>query len=237
MPGKTPKRLIISPHCDDAALSLGGLILKKGDFEILDVFSICAWSVLPQLTEAGEITRINNNEERLVGSKMSYKLQLMGLPEALLRGYPSWNSQLDREKDRKIMKIVVEIIVNKVERYTEVYFPLGVGRHVDHLLVFEAMLRVKRRNLRGGINYYLFEDMPYAIYYNVETRVKEIQKYCDVNPSLVDISSEIRQKVSLLSTYKSQLTQQDIKSVKDYSRKLVPNNSYHERIWFIRKTN
>lgn len=237
MPGKIPKRLIISPHCDDAALSLGGLILKKRGFEILDVFSTCAWSVLPQLTEAGEITRINNNEERLVGSKMSSKLQLMGLPEALLRGYPSWNSQFDREKDRKIMKIVVEIIVNKLERYTEVYLPLGVGKHVDHLLVFKAVLKVKRENLHREINYYLFEDLPYAIHYNVETRIREVQKYCDANPILVNISSTIRQKVSLLSTYKSQLSQQDIKSVKDYSRKLMPNNSYHERIWFIKKTN
>src|SRR3954469_24437687 len=82
--------IILSPHPDDAALSLAHLLLASHGESVMvvDVFSQAAWW---RLSESGgdldEIQRVRFAEEQLMARMASAKLRVLGLPEALLRGH------------------------------------------------------------------------------------------------------------------------------------------------------
>ena len=50
----TDRSIIISPHSDDAILSVGGRILvnpEQEQFSVLNSFSTCAFTIIPGLTD------------------------------------------------------------------------------------------------------------------------------------------------------------------------------------------
>lgn len=230
----SPFRLIIAPHSDDALLALGGTILKKKGFKVLNVFSTCVWSVISGLGDPQEITLINNQEERLAVKKAGAQLEFIGVEEALLRGYSRWNDPVNYQKDKKTRELIKRKVVRNLKTIDEVYFPLATGNHTDHQLIFDLFLELMKNGCLEDKTVFLFEDLPYAISSNSRQRVERVRKIVRIKKNLIDISAVVDKKCSLLSIYKSQLTPEDIFAVKKYAQSRGAKERYYERIWQVK---
>lgn len=157
------RTIIVSPHIDDAAYSLGGCLIGRlfGEVEIINVFSVSDY----QSRGSGDIetvTDLRKQEDSIVLAPYAETVWLDFL-EATLRPMRSRGSFL-----RKRTQYWEPLVARRVARdlkarlarnpVREVLFPAGVGQHRDHLMLFRIGLRLARAGL--PVRFYL--DMPYG---------------------------------------------------------------------------
>src|SRR3954469_14146427 len=100
--------IILSPHPDDAALSLAHLLLASHGESVMvvDIFSQTGWWRLSDSAgDRDEIQRVRFAEEQLMCRMTNSKLRVLGLPEALLRGRninDAFSSPID-QRDSEVM--------------------------------------------------------------------------------------------------------------------------------------
>lgn len=213
--------LIISPHLDDAILSLGGFLtlMQKQNCKVITIFNT-AWSIDTNLKEWRDITRKNLAEEREVMEQLKCDFEFLDFPEALLRGYARWNDALDMEKEYEVFRSITECLSPEIKKYDNIFFPRGIGNHVDHLLI----KKLSDNASAYKDNIFFYEDLPYSCY-------EELEDFEDSMEILIDISRVYENKVELLEIYKSQLRIEQIEMVKKHSLRLGKGRKYCERIW------
>ena len=163
--------LVLSPHPDDAALSLGSAIAHRhwGECTVVNVFSDQRYSLLSG-TDIGDIL----DEDEAALRELGAEAIMLGLPEADVRlhrrpselmGYRAEN--LARSADSVVLPLVLGALRDHLMRSAPsvVCIPLAVGGHVDHVLVREAALVLLREMAYGGIpsRWCFYEDLPYEI--------------------------------------------------------------------------
>jgi LmbE family N-acetylglucosaminyl deacetylase len=143
----------------------------------------------------------------------------LDLPDAVFRGYDDDEQLLGapRTDDRAPYDILREEIVRLEPQ--KVYFPLGVGGHVDHQLCREVgvgLLNEPRRWVMPGPEYagmvVFYEDFPYA-WWNEFGRLEDLgpdafaELPADISlyPSFVDIDDQLERKITGIAMYKSQI--------------------------------
>lgn len=139
--------VVLSPHLDDAVLSAGGALASAPGALAVTVF-----------TEGKDAETRRKEDEAalaLLGARALH-LGLLDAPERLRipRALPSLTGATVAEADLLAVVAVLERHVLPLAP-ARVLAPLGVGRHVDHRVVFEAARRVF-----PDVGFY--EDRPYA---------------------------------------------------------------------------
>src|SRR5579862_4065223 len=88
-PTGEPKIIIVSPHLDDAALSLGGQMLRwKSDCLVLNIFSTVSWWRLPYDSPTDRRIQVTRDaEEDLMAKLVGCHVRKLGFLEAPRRGY------------------------------------------------------------------------------------------------------------------------------------------------------
>ena len=246
-PGVDPHRapiltegIILSPHLDDAALSMGSAMLRAGartPFLVIDVFSTVSWwrfdltdGILPRV----QTTR--DAEEEQVMRLTSSKLRRWGLAEAPLRGYPLAEIFTTERKEeaarthQTVRRRVNELALEKPgDRW---FLPLGIGNHIDHRIARDAALDGLRDANVPARQVAFYEDLPYA------AQEPGVQDYSGF---LAGVMPEAKLRISgrtgvqpikqrLLRLYYSQLTRPQIDSVLEYAER-IDFRSPCERIW------
>jgi len=230
------RNVIFSPHCDDAFLAMGGYILQSPqDFHVVDIFGTCAWTTTDQNFTSEELTRINQSEERAVAQKAGVGLTIYEYPEALLRNYRKWNAKRLHSSDVALAKNILETIKHHALGASRVYFPLAPGHHVDHVIVHNQMPVLYELLIDSGVEVYLYEDLPYSWYGDVEERISTLKRHYTLKPTLIDISDVYVRKEALLSLYASQLGEDELRKVKEYGASLK-KDSYSEVLWQVLKS-
>ncbi len=175
--------VIVSPHLDDAAFSCGGLIVtakESGSYvSVITVFSASpAKEPSPfariiagdSLQIARDWMQARRSEDQKALSVQNAKAIHLPFEDSIFRRdrqdlpyYSSWpqvfgeiNEQDEFELSRHRDRIYQEILK---ERPTHVLFPLGIGNHVDHVLV-----RRMGENLEftDPVKKIWYEELPYA---------------------------------------------------------------------------
>lgn len=224
------KIVIVSAHSDDAALCLGGYLSEfDGEKEIINVFSTCVCSVIKELKTPEEITCVNNREEEQFAKKVEAKLKFLNENEVLLRGYLYWRGEVIENIDKELIMRVSKKIENEISEADEIYFPIGIGNHVDHKILFSIGQALAKKEY--PILFY--EDLPYA----QEIGSDKLQPYLKNfgRCQLIDITESIEKKLELCAIYKTQYDCDYLKILKDYANKLNPEkpSNYFERVWKI----
>jgi LmbE family N-acetylglucosaminyl deacetylase len=114
-----------------------------------------------------------------------------------------------------------------------VFAPLGIGRHVDHQIVFQS---ARRLGPRYGVLHY--EDYPYVAKANaLQTRMQELN--FPMQPRLTPISDLIGVKIAAIARYKSQVgvlfgsPEAMPAQVRAYAQSISGSPSgYAERFWY-----
>ncbi|MBX3184630.1 MAG: PIG-L family deacetylase [Polyangiaceae bacterium] len=146
--------LYVSPHLDDAALSCAGGMLRQARSGARVV--VCS-----VFTRSGSARRdaVRCGEDRRALEAAGIEPLYLGFMDAPARlgVKPSFEqlvlrARLDRALVREVERAIAEAILRV--RPSQVYFPLGVGGHIDHRAVFAA------RPKRSGARFYV--ERPYG---------------------------------------------------------------------------
>ena len=241
MPVKRPTLLIVSPHPDDAFLSLGGWIQTQTRYDVVvwNLFSVQNYSLLDKDEKRAQERILD--EERQVAKKAGVCVYFEALAEAGLRGYGrlsdmlgftavgSVEPELQREIKTRFLKLTME------NEFRGFLLPLGVGGHIDHVLardVLSAISSVVKKN-----RVFFYEELPYAQNASWLSRCLAWFEQADgpLSVHLIDVEDCLEQKAALLALYRSQLKQRDIRRIVSYNKSHTRLGA-RERVWSHKKT-
>lgn len=194
------------------------------------------------------INDVRREEERGAMRVLGLEPVWLDVPDAIYRhgatGAPYYTSDEQlfgkvTAEDRRALGLKLVEEINRVahERAPRgrirVFAPLGVGRHVDHQLVFWA---ARRLGPRYGVLFY--EDFPYAARPDaLEARINELNVMAQ--PRVATISELIGLKIAAIARYKSQLevlfgsSEAMPAAVREYAVRIAGGNGCAERFWHI----
>lgn len=249
--------IIISPHLDDAVLSLFGYMYSSKEKKklILNIFSgvpnnlmylsDLAISIIKQdlnisdthLIDATNYYKFRLNEDRKVMNKYKFDYYNMGLLDAIFRGDPPYYTKEEslfkdiNILDKNLIYSISKFIKGNFTRECKMIFPLAIGNHVDHQIVNKV-----GKNLSDeGYNCFFYEDFPYASSGN-----EEIINFRCKDPIYINLNNILDKKVEAISKYESQIqglfgNKNNISlMLNEYFKRDRKLNYAFERIWRIK---
>ena len=240
--GKSPLHcnvVLLSPHSDDIAFSLGAFLLGQCDvshIQIITVFSISASTADESIKDPAVVSAIRKAEDgcfveslgRDVGSiwldRKDAPLRLHISDEAVFSSDPSYIGLNE-------VRHVVDKVKEEYGSFNLLFAPMALGQHIDHVLVRNAALEL----LSDGFAVLLYEDLPYA----ADFSLSEIERYTSQLGALAGQEFElliletgitVEEKVVLLSCYQTQMDPQTESRVRSHADR-CNGNSVVERVW------
>lgn len=219
--------IFISPHLDDAVLSCGELIYKlvnnkNAKCKILTIFTgsikshkiSCAIQQFHLNCQRGRDLMLFRKQEDAEATKiLNCTYEHLEFPECIYRTneegayiYPKldqiykYNPAQEKYYEEKIENILFKKLKDKIN--TEIYAPLSIGNHVDHVITNKIMYQLSKKI--PGIIYY-YEDVPYI--FKVTDKTEEMKtKTKQLKMKIIKISdSEWQRKILAVLLYKSQM--------------------------------
>ena len=232
----TIKRLMFSPHPDDVCWAMGGNLceMSAADTFVSTIFSNKEF-FLKKRTD-GEIRKVVLAEDQMAMKLANVQYEWVGLEDAKLRGYKRLSDMLGEKVVWNNILLEEKLLLQKVKEYMyylneaylpeEVYIPLGVGKHIDHVIVRELAIEIFDNS---RIRFY--EDMPYSTnekwYYDGTTEMrhrlglKKIKKHF----------TKVEKKKKLIECYVSQLQIRDKNRIFAYQENNNDEHGYYENFW------
>jgi len=169
--------------------------------------------------DAGDLAATRRLEDERFAYFAEASIVNLDLPDAVYRGYEGDDQLLGTIRGDDPAPI--DILRREIGRLEpqKVYFPLGVGNHVDHQLLREvgiALLEEGRRWVMPGPEYTgivtFYEDFPYA-WWGDFNRLEDLPEGAldglpaDVSlwPGYADISDQMERKIAGITLYRSQM--------------------------------
>jgi len=233
--GARPRVTIVSPHFDDAPLSLGQSLLDGRlsgcRVTVRVIFGRTNWTrwVHPTESRARPIGAWRRAEETASSVRFGYRFGADSWEESILR---TGDMDPDHFRDPSIdvdHDPLVGPIAHRIRtlRWTAdlVLVPAGIGDHIDHRIVAAAAMRLANED-PAGLAFY--EDRPYVTFMDDESRAASLRRLrLELTPE--DVSGPIRERTHrwLRVCYPSQIDDLFVESmVRDRER------GAHEQIWF-----
>jgi hypothetical protein len=202
-PGRRPAVTIVSPHYDDAPLSLGQSLLDgalsrcRVRVEVAFARSNFTRWFHPTRARALPVTVWRRGEEALAQAAFRYRVGTASWEEVVLRtGVLDADQLLDPDAalDRALVEGLTSWMRRLRGRGVVLLVPAGVGDHLDHRLVAEAG-RLLAAEHADAIGFY--EDRPYASMAGpeaVEARLRSLRP--DLVP--VEVSGPVTERLHRL---------------------------------------
>jgi len=238
---KKQKILVVEPHPDDGVYSAGGTLLSMAQ-KGYPVTDLCLFSK----SEDEELMR--HKENKLVWEDIfNSETEFTQLSDALYRGLEDAQNVRMHTEFRTFLvvrRVLEEIIHHKKPEI--VLGPLGVGLHIDHLLVNLALLNIWKAKEKFDL--WLYEDFPYCNEnrYHYIKALTDMQKEVRLSAKYIDITKQIEDKVSLQMLYLSQHKYSRSQLYKILSElgsaiclegkwmcEKVISGHFYERIWWV----
>lgn len=221
-----PLSIILSPHFDDAALSLGGLIARRESPALVVTFFSgepekvmrTVWdkrSGFPNSHEAA-MTRFKENEQALVplgAATKNYNYPDYQYREKSKDERVNWRA-LERIKS-DIIKDIEGIIADNPKRELLIYGPADFGEkitHPDHQILHDALMEVaKKYSADPKTSFFIYEDFPYVRQF-AQKNSEALKNYLSAKDNLrleenfIELSEpQILEKIRVVSEYQSQI--------------------------------
>lgn len=161
--------IILSPHFDDAVLSLGGLLAREGRDTLVATFFagtpavplVRAWDKKCWFADSTQAMRERTEENRK-------SLRFFGLSDDRIRNYEHLDVQYrfasgnpetpEPELEDMVKKEINSLLQEFTSDSVKVFMP-GFAVHPDHALMKNAALVVAREST---VPFFLYQDLPYA---------------------------------------------------------------------------
>jgi LmbE family N-acetylglucosaminyl deacetylase len=228
--------LILSPHADDAAFSIGGLLhlgALGGPVTLLTIFGASNYLEHGGFQSDWEsVMRVRQAEEEAFAARLKLNLDFRALPEAAMREAGEGDKLFASSLGEQLADFpaLPETLAGPMRdaKVRTVWIPLALGGHRDHLLVHRAATRIAE-TLPAVRCYY--EDLPYADQLP-ERSIRRHAAAVDrrLRPVFVPIESVIERKMEALNLYPSQVSARHRDAVEAYARRWSRTEA-RERIW------
>ena len=234
---------VVEAHPDDAALSIGGLLLNLRNSSQTIVITVFSGSWAKRsFKKPYSIEDIRQLENQRALNFANAENICLEFPEAHTRGYKKCRRAKIPSKEKTLLRKVslsIEQILGKRDKPSLVLFPIAVGEHIDHLITFESMIQLYQQGTINAEQTRPYEDCPYVCgsENDLSKRLNIIKmNYFQVTPLMIDITSNLKQKSDMLKSFTSQFRLKKIRKVKTYSFDLgkevnEENQAFYERIW------
>jgi len=249
--------LVIEPHCDDAALSIGGTMWKmrhEVEFHLVTMASRSNYSTAFQMHrdhfDRSQITAMRTAEGELFMRHLGGQYRCAGLSEATLR-YDDSDWDLDffnahevpvaiagnRRAPGAVLDCWVEYIkaLLRERSYDEIWIPLGAGTHSDHDLARNAALSALLSERPSGV-VRMYEDVPYGVHFpEHRNRIPRLLSAAGarLEPWHQDIGGDFDAKLSLLSIFASQFKVPSIREGVERSANRNRGLAKVEHLWTL----
>lgn len=243
----TEKWTVISPHSDDAALSIGGTLAELDqsiEISLLTMIgpSRCAGTCAPLYGDIKTITQIRTAEDGLYGEFIGGKVECANIPDVEMyvdTNGSRWAERIMDKPDDFRLKQYVSGLNKYFEKHTPdvILAPLAVGAHGDHAATHLALWSLLPQLLKKAptTRVLFYEDLPYC-QYDQPALIKRLSDFNNLKP--VTFKIDATQKARGISIYRSQYVAADIAwDVLEYAEKLSAQEGvYAERLWELSDT-
>ena len=226
-----PHLVVIEPHMDDAALSVGGRLLHRRGRCRITILSVVKWSIFTSYLTLGrdlldfeEISELRTRESLLSAKLFSAEHQCLDWSDAPLRFWPAerWSRETAERFGREPQlftnmvpnsKDVAQLATEIVERLTalkpdELWIPMGLGNHLDHRTTRSACLLAlsTNRSRFPNVQASMYEDLPYASTPGHAERIRKALDSCGTKliRATEDITDVFPEKIRAVSVFASQ---------------------------------
>jgi LmbE family N-acetylglucosaminyl deacetylase len=218
------RHVFLSPHYDDIPLSVGATVCLLADIgqapETFVVFGSepdrsqplstfarslhSAWGL-----SAGEVIVRRKAEEDAAATILGARSSVLPFRDAIYRGnqYLSdddlFGTPAQDEGSLPTAIVAALPLAEHPDAATRLYAPLGIGRHVDHQIVFQSGVALAAR----GWDVWFYEDIPYTLRPGaLETRLADIENATALEPAArVPLQPGWESKLDAILCYPSQL--------------------------------
>ena len=210
--------IILSPHYDDAVLSLGGFLAKHTHPSVVATFftgepalaTSTPWDKQSGFSTSKEAiaarVKENNAALRMVGAEVKD----FGYRDFQYRDHAtSSEEQLEQDVAQDIQALIASYGDKNVEVYAPSLFTSAIT-HPDHALLHRAFKDVYENYPKKNISFYSYEDYPYVQEFNKESKIS-LEKNLENDTgrifdtqSIVLTSKNVHTKESSLEKYASQ---------------------------------
>jgi LmbE family N-acetylglucosaminyl deacetylase len=227
--------LALSPHPDDIAFSVGGLLrwlAARTDITLVTVFTRNVWVPNLELPEPDEetVSRLRQAEDVRYCERVGVRRVPLGLPDAGLRGYDDLTERLAPRAEAEVAAAVREALAALLPDRGALLCPLGLGGHVDHGIVRDAALAVEAGTARHVVFY---EDLPYARHLDdAEIAMHAGRVDAAARPYRFALAPPLwRRKLEDLAVYRTQVREQDLDDFSAHARRVSGEQGLAERVW------
>jgi len=225
--------LLLSPHADDVAYSIGGivaLLTRRADFCLLTIFGHSGWA-LPQASckkSADAISAEREREDRAYCARRRIDYDLLSCPDSFVMGYDNATELTIAAADDPRTEGVVNLILNVVACRAPhvVLAPCGLGGHVDHQIV-----RIAADALHH-VEVLYYEDVPYSSSLSLHELERQLAVQGLVPAVTVDIEVVLESKYEDMWGYRSQTSASTIAEMLLHAGRVGTDIArYAERLW------
>jgi LmbE family N-acetylglucosaminyl deacetylase len=222
---KNKMNIILSPHFDDAALSLGGLLAQEGKNTLVATFF--AGTPPEPLVRKWDVTCGFANSTQAVSERTAEdkkSLNFFGVSDNRIRNYAHLDSQYrltegapppqEWELDASIAQEITALLQAFADEPLKIFVP-GFGIHVDHAVVKRTALAAKALASNKNIEFFFYQDLPYALKILEKERPRTVWNFLThKNPKHWDYSlleNKVAQGAFTVSPHIIPLTQAEMK--------------------------
>lgn len=230
--------LYISPHPDDVAFSCFGAVravrAAPEGAVLVTVFSESDWTAqtgfAPQLRDS--IAAVRRQEDAAFATWLRLRQIDFRLPDSGVRGYTEherYSGKTDLDPIGKTLAQRLKDLAGEVGELDRVFLPLGLGNHVDHVLVRD-LGKLEFLNVRS---LFFYEDLPYASQIEME-QISAVAESLGIHlaPTIEGLAEPLwAEKAEAIRLYHSQLGPTTLERIASHARRILPSGGMAERYW------
>lgn len=227
--------LLLSPHADDIAYSVGGLVsllFSRADLFLTTIFGRSGW-VLPHASYGRSINAVSlerEREDREYCTRQYISYEQLYCLDSNVMGYSDTMELCITTSEDSRTDGAVTLIRDAVARCApEVLLaPCGLGGHIDHQIVRLAVDGV------DNVEVFYYEDIPYCSSLPLSTIEMQLG-YQGLTPAgIFDIKMVLESKCEGMWIYRTQTDIYTIAQMLSHAARLGANigkGEYAERLW------
>lgn len=222
------KTILVSPHSDDIAYSIGGTLLQNffnRPILMVTIFTKSNYSPCIKMSDSEIISKVRHLEDVGFADKLEINFQCLNFNEPPLRGY----SRMDiftknNPASDPIYTEVHNTLLKLIKSYPcdLIVSPMGLGNHIDHIMLCDICRRIAEEN---NIRIVFYEDLQYASMLTLK-QIKARAK--SINPNLkysnINISPIFNDKIENMKFYKTQARRTFFTLIKSHALRLAIEN-------------
>ncbi len=225
--------LLLSPHADDIAYSIGGIVAQlsqRANLRLMTIFGHSGW-VLPQTTceqSADAISTERELEDREYCVRRSIDYDLLHCSDSFVMGYDTTTELSTSATEDPRTESIVDLIRNAVTCWMPevVLAPCGLGGHVDHQIVRFAADALDR------VQVLYYEDIPYSSSLALAELERRLAAQGLIPAMTTDIESVLESKCEDMWGYRSQTSSSTVIQMLLHAGRVGAGTSrYAERLW------